>query len=118
MQVFFIKDGIMFPDLVHSLRPNPKTHSQEGWRILDFLGNYPESTLMVCPALPCFATALYSTPNPASALMYRPYSPSVLMYIHTLLLPSCTHLPHAAGTCPFFAAALYFTPSFAPAPGL
>ena len=48
-QVFFIKDGIMFPDLVHSLRPNPKTHIQEGWRILDFLGNYPESTLMVHP---------------------------------------------------------------------
>ncbi|DBA86136.1 hypothetical protein WJX77_002458 [Trebouxia sp. C0004] len=45
--VFFIKDGIMFPDLVHSLRPNPKTHIQEGWRILDFLGNYPESTLML-----------------------------------------------------------------------
>lgn len=42
--VFFIKDGIMFPDLVHSLRPNPKTHIQEGWRIMDFLANYPEST--------------------------------------------------------------------------
>lgn len=54
LQVFFIKDGIMFPDLVHSLRPNPKTHIQEGWRIMDFLANYPESTNMV--KLVCICT--------------------------------------------------------------
>ncbi|BDA47324.1 Catalase isozyme B [Coccomyxa sp. Obi] len=41
--VFFIRDGIQFPDLVHSLRPNPKTNIQEGWRILDFLQHHPES---------------------------------------------------------------------------
>jgi len=41
--VFFIRDGMQFPDLVHALRPNPKNHIQEGWRILDFLSNYPES---------------------------------------------------------------------------
>eukprot|EP00891_Asterochloris_glomerata_P006791 jgi/Astpho2/6791/Aster-07235 len=42
--VFFIRDGAQFPDLVHALRPNPKSHVQEAWRILDFLSNYPEST--------------------------------------------------------------------------
>ena len=34
---------VQFPDLVHSLRPNPKNHIQEGWRILDFLSHHPES---------------------------------------------------------------------------
>jgi catalase len=42
--VFFVRDGMKFPDLVHAMRPNPKTHVQEAWRILDFLGSYPEST--------------------------------------------------------------------------
>ncbi|CAL5220763.1 g2827 [Coccomyxa viridis] len=41
--VFFIRDGIQFVDLVHCLRPNPKTNIQEGWRILDFLSHHPES---------------------------------------------------------------------------
>jgi catalase len=41
--VFFIRDGMAFPDLVHALRPNPKNHIQEGWRIMDFLAGYPES---------------------------------------------------------------------------
>lgn len=41
--VFFIRDGMQFPDLVHALRPNPKTNIQEGWRILDFLSHHPES---------------------------------------------------------------------------
>ena len=50
MQVFFIRDGIQFVDLVHCLRPNPKTHIQEGWRILDFLSHHPESVHIVRPA--------------------------------------------------------------------
>lgn len=45
--VFFIRDGAVFPELVHALRPNPKNHIQEGWRILDFLAHHPESTHMV-----------------------------------------------------------------------
>ncbi|KAK9865694.1 hypothetical protein WJX84_010221 [Apatococcus fuscideae] len=28
--VFFIRDGIQFPDLVHALKPNPRSHLQEG----------------------------------------------------------------------------------------
>jgi hypothetical protein len=50
VQVFFIRDGIQFVDLVHCLRPNPKTHIQEGWRILDFLSHHPESVHIVRPA--------------------------------------------------------------------
>jgi catalase len=45
--VFFIRDGMQFPDLVHALRPNPVNHIQEGWRILDFLVNHPESCHML-----------------------------------------------------------------------
>ncbi len=47
LQVFFIRDGIKFPDLVRCLRPNPKNHLQEGWRILDFLSHHPESIFVV-----------------------------------------------------------------------
>lgn len=40
--VFFIRDGIKFPDMVHALKPNPKSHIQEGWRIADFFSHHPE----------------------------------------------------------------------------
>eukprot|EP00182_Erythrolobus_australicus_P007078 CAMPEP_0185829916 /NCGR_PEP_ID=MMETSP1353-20130828/523_1 /TAXON_ID=1077150 /ORGANISM="Erythrolobus australicus, Strain CCMP3124" /LENGTH=490 /DNA_ID=CAMNT_0028527757 /DNA_START=13 /DNA_END=1485 /DNA_ORIENTATION=+ len=43
MPVFFVRDGIKFPDLIHSLKPNPRTEMQEWWRILDFLSHHPES---------------------------------------------------------------------------
>ncbi|XBH58493.1 hypothetical protein VPH35_079917 [Triticum aestivum] len=35
-----------FPDMVHALKPNPKTHIQENWRILDFFSHHPESLHM------------------------------------------------------------------------
>jgi len=44
--VFFIRDGIRFPEMIRSLKPNPKTGVQEWWRIWDFFSNYPESTHM------------------------------------------------------------------------
>ncbi|KAJ0725405.1 putative peroxidase [Helianthus annuus] len=44
--VFFIRDGMKFPDMVHSLKPNPKSHIQEDWRILDFFSHHPESLHM------------------------------------------------------------------------
>lgn len=47
LQVFFIRDGMQFPDLVHCLRPNPKSNIQEAWRILDFLSFHPESVNIV-----------------------------------------------------------------------
>ena len=42
------RDGIKFPDMVHALKPNPKNHIQEGWRIMDFFSHVPESMNMVC----------------------------------------------------------------------
>ena len=47
-QVFFVRDGMKFPDMVHALKPNPKNHLQEGWRIADFFSHHPESMHMVC----------------------------------------------------------------------
>jgi catalase len=44
--VFFIRDGIKFPDMVHALKPSPKTHIQEPWRIMDFFSHVPESMHM------------------------------------------------------------------------
>jgi catalase len=44
--VFFIRDGIKFPDMIHALKPNPKTNVQEAWRIMDFFSNIPESLNM------------------------------------------------------------------------
>ncbi|XP_050226759.1 catalase-2 [Mercurialis annua] len=44
--VFFIRDGMKFPDMVHALKPNPKSHIQENWRILDFFSHVPESLHM------------------------------------------------------------------------
>ncbi len=45
--VFFIRDGMKFPDMVHALKPNPKNHIQEGWRIADFFSHIPEAMNMV-----------------------------------------------------------------------
>ncbi|CAN1315545.1 unnamed protein product [Linum perenne] len=44
--VFFIRDGMKFPDMVHALKPNPKSHIQENWRIMDFFSHHPESLHM------------------------------------------------------------------------
>ena len=46
-QVFFIRDGMKFPDLVHAFKPNPKSNQQEWWRMADFLSHHPESTHML-----------------------------------------------------------------------
>lgn len=47
MPVFFIRDGMKFPDMVHAFKPNPKNHQQEAWRIMDFLSHHPESCHML-----------------------------------------------------------------------
>jgi catalase len=39
--VFFIRDGMKFPDLVHSLKPSPKTHEQV--RTMLMTGDLPAS---------------------------------------------------------------------------
>ncbi|WOG97709.1 hypothetical protein DCAR_0417050 [Daucus carota subsp. sativus] len=46
MPVFFIRDGMKFPDMVHAFKPNPKSHIQETWRIMDFFSHHPEGLHM------------------------------------------------------------------------
>ncbi|KAG6773750.1 hypothetical protein POTOM_021067 [Populus tomentosa] len=43
--VFFVRDAMKFPDVIHAFKPNPKSHIQEYWRVLDFLSHHPESLL-------------------------------------------------------------------------
>lgn len=47
LPVFFIRDAIKFPDMVHSLKPSPITNKQEPNRFFDFFSNIPESTQML-----------------------------------------------------------------------
>lgn len=46
LPVFFIRDAMKFPDMVHALKPDPKTNIQDGNRILDFFSHIPEATHM------------------------------------------------------------------------
>nr|ABM47415.1 catalase [Prunus avium] len=41
--VFFVRDAMKFPDAIRAFKPNPKSHIQENWRILDFFSHLPES---------------------------------------------------------------------------
>ena len=45
--VFFVRDGIKFPDLVHALKPSPVTNVQEPDRYFDFFASMPETTHML-----------------------------------------------------------------------
>ncbi|MDV6376322.1 catalase [Deinococcus arenicola] len=47
LKVFFIRDAIKFPDVIHSLKPDPVTNRQDGGRIFDFMSNTPESVHML-----------------------------------------------------------------------
>ncbi|MCM3004702.1 catalase [Priestia koreensis] len=47
LPVFFIRDGIKFPDMVHSLKPAPDTNIQDPDRYWDFMTLTPESTHMM-----------------------------------------------------------------------
>ena len=47
LAVFFIRDAIKFPDVIHSLKPDPITFRQEPNRILDFMSQTPESMHML-----------------------------------------------------------------------
>jgi catalase len=47
LKVFFIRDALKFPDMVHSLKPDPVTNRQDGGRIFDFMSNTPESVHML-----------------------------------------------------------------------
>ncbi|WP_272898767.1 catalase [Paenibacillus sp. MMS18-CY102] len=47
LPVFFIRDAIKFPDMVHALKPSPDTNLQTPSRYWDFMTLTPESTHML-----------------------------------------------------------------------
>ena len=47
LKVFFIRDAMKFPDLVHAFKPDPVTQRQDGERIFDFISNTPEAMHMI-----------------------------------------------------------------------
>ncbi len=47
LKVFFIRDAMKFPDLVHAFKPDPVLNRQDGERIFDFVGNTPEALHMI-----------------------------------------------------------------------
>ncbi|MDA8372018.1 MAG: catalase [Nocardiopsaceae bacterium] len=47
LAVFFIRDAIKFPDVIHALKPDPVTFHQEPNRIFDFMSQTPECMHML-----------------------------------------------------------------------
>ncbi|AFC32765.1 KatX [Paenibacillus mucilaginosus 3016] len=47
LKVFFIRDPLKFPDMVHAFRPDPVTNLGNPERFFDFVSNSPEATHMV-----------------------------------------------------------------------
>ncbi|QKG23854.1 catalase [Actinomadura verrucosospora] len=47
LAVFFIRDAIKFPDVIHALKPDPVTFRQEPNRIFDFMSQTPETMHMI-----------------------------------------------------------------------
>ncbi|GCD42925.1 catalase [Streptomyces paromomycinus] len=47
LAVFFIRDAIKFPDVIHALKPDPVSHEQKPARIFDFMSQTPESMHML-----------------------------------------------------------------------
>jgi catalase len=47
LKVFFIRDAMKFPDLVHAFKPDPVTNMQDGERIFDFISGTPEAMHMI-----------------------------------------------------------------------
>ncbi len=47
LPVFFIRDAIQFPDMIHSLKPSPVTNKQDPNRFFEFFSGTPEATNML-----------------------------------------------------------------------
>lgn len=47
LPVFFIRDAMKFPDMVHSLKPSPITNKQDPNRFFDFFSHIPEAIHMI-----------------------------------------------------------------------
>jgi catalase len=56
LPVFFIRDAIKFPDMVHALKPSPVTNQQEPHRVFDFFSHQPEATHMLTRVYSDFGT--------------------------------------------------------------
>lgn len=47
LPIFFIRDAMKFPDMVHSLKPSPVTNMQDPNRFFDFFSHEPSATHML-----------------------------------------------------------------------
>ena len=47
LKIFFIRDPLKFPDVVHAFKPDPVTNRQDPERIFDFISQTPEATHMI-----------------------------------------------------------------------
>ncbi|MGI8643624.1 MAG: catalase [Thermomicrobiales bacterium] len=47
LKVFFIRDAMKFPDVVHAFKPDPVTNRQDSNRIFDFISLTPEAMHMI-----------------------------------------------------------------------
>jgi catalase len=47
LPIFFIRDAIQFPDMIHSLKPSPVTNKQDPNRLFEFFSGTPEATNML-----------------------------------------------------------------------
>ncbi|UVI28745.1 catalase [Paenibacillus spongiae] len=47
LKIFFIRDPLKFPDMVHAFKPDPITNVQDMERFFDFVSMSPESTHMI-----------------------------------------------------------------------
>jgi catalase len=56
LPVFFIRDAIKFPDMVHSLKPSPDSNLQDPNRFFDFFSHQPEATHMLTRVYSDFGT--------------------------------------------------------------
>jgi catalase len=47
LKIFFIRDAMKFPDVVHAFKPDPVTNRQDANRIFDFISLTPEAMHMI-----------------------------------------------------------------------
>ena len=47
LKIFFIRDALKFPDMVHAFKPDPVTNLQDPEGMFDFVSNSPEATHMI-----------------------------------------------------------------------
>lgn len=47
LKIFFIRDAMKFPDMIHAFRPDPVTNIQDAQRFFDFCASSPETFHMV-----------------------------------------------------------------------